>query len=138
MVWITSQVSDSHVLGKQFWFWLHVLSLWNSHLLHFDGKTSLTSFKFFEAFKFPDFNKITGQLKQQCLRPKKNFTGDSVCPEKVEFSKLLWHIQTWVFSHNLFYYTQACLLTQAGLQGWASTITNCYFIGDFFVMCKFY
>lgn len=65
--------------------------------------------QFFEAFKFPDSNKVTGQLKQWHLRPKKNFTGESMFSMTAEFSKSLWNTQIWDFSHNLFCYIKhAC------------------------------
>lgn len=72
------------------------------------GKPALL-LSIFSAFKFPDSNKVTGQLKQHHLRPKKNFTGESRFPTTAEFSKSLWNIQTWDFNHNLFYYIKhAC------------------------------
>jgi len=62
--------------------------------LDFDVKTSLKYFKFFEAFKFLDSNKNSGQLKLQNLRPKQKFTGDPVCQKMAELSKLLLNIQS--------------------------------------------
>lgn len=73
-------------------------------LLYFDVNTSLMYFKCFKAFKFPDSNKNSGQLKLQHLRPNQNFTGDPVQQKMAELNKLPLNIQTWVCSLKGFYF----------------------------------